>query len=163
MTKDADALEKYKECKVLFRKESQKLRANEEEDVVNKQNSKCFFRFLNSRLKNSKTAPFLIDDSNVTYSDDNEKAEFFNNYFASVFTNDNGLSPYITYQDTPVIEKIVFDENSVFLALKNTNASLSVDPDGLCAYFLKKSSFSICKPLAHIFMISYETGNIPDF
>ena len=43
------------------------------------------------------------------------------------------------------------------------NASLSVDPDGLCAYFLKKSSFSICKPLAHIFMISYETENIPDF
>ena len=36
---------------------------------------------MNCRLKNSKTAPFLIDVTKNVYSEDREKAELFNDYF----------------------------------------------------------------------------------
>jgi len=48
-----------------------------------------FFRF----LKNAKTAPFLYDNNGTVVYDDVEKANLFNDYFASVFTEDGGVLP----------------------------------------------------------------------
>ena len=67
-------LNKYKECDVLFRKESVNLKIQEEQNVLKKNDLKSFYKFMNGRLKNSKTAPFLIDATKKVYSEDIEKA-----------------------------------------------------------------------------------------
>ena len=39
--------------------------------------------------------------------------------------------------------------------------SFSCDADGLCSYFLKKLSFSLCKPLSYIFQFCFSKASLP--
>ena len=117
---------------------------------------------MNGRLKNSKTAPFLIDATKKVYSEDIEKAELFNDHFISVFTEDNQNANAFLKLNQVKMTKLSFNEDMVCVDLRKMKASLSIDPDGLCAFFLKKISFSVCRPLSHIFNICYETGILLD-
>ena len=101
-----------------------------------------FFKFMNVRLKNSKSAPFLVDDNYVRYSEDGEKANLFNNYFCSVFTEDDGKSNIFLSKTESNILDIIFDEFSVQKAMRKMKSSFSLDPDGFCSFFLKRLSFS---------------------
>jgi len=57
---------------------------------------------------------------------------------------------------------VVFSDETVFQALKNMKTSFSSDTDGLCYFFLKKLSFSLCKPLSRVFEVSFNVGRVPD-
>ena len=82
-TRSAFDLNKYKKCDALFKQESANLKIKEESDILKNNNVRSFYKFMNCRLKNSKTAPFLIDVTKNVYSEDIEKAELFNDYFSS--------------------------------------------------------------------------------
>jgi len=57
-----------------------------------------------------------------------------------------------------ILKNVVFSEETVFQALKNMKSSFSRDPDG----FLKKLSFSLCKPLCRVFEFSFNVGKVPE-
>jgi hypothetical protein len=59
------------------------------------------------------------------------------------------------------LSNVHFTDEAILRAIKNMKPSLSVGPDGLCAYFLKQISFSILQPLKTIFEVSFRTGIIP--
>jgi len=87
----------------------------------------------------------------------------FNDYFASVFTVDNGVLPNISSRTTEDIscESVVFTKDIVcksLLALKPTTSS---GPDGLPNVLLKKLAYSVCTPLHYIFDSSFKSHQLP--
>ena len=69
--------------------------------------------------------------------------------------------PSFNVRSEGCLHHVIFSEEIVFQALKNMKFSLSCDPDGLSSYFLKKLSFSLCKPLSQVFEFSFNFGCLP--
>jgi len=162
LIKDLSDLMKFKQCNALFKKEALKLRINEEQELFKSKDMSKFFKFVNARLKNAKTASFLKNDDGTILHDDFEKANLFNEYFASVFTTDDGILPNLYARTDDELDNVEFSEETVFKAVKAMKSSFSIDPDGLCSFFLKKVSFSLCKPLSRVFEFSFNFGKVPE-
>ena len=91
---------------------------NEEKQLFKSKDLSKFFKFVNARLKNSKTTPFLNNGNGTDIYEDIYKANLFNDYFASVFTTDNGLLPYFNVRSEGSLHHVIFSEEIVFQALK---------------------------------------------
>ena len=152
---------KFKEFSSQFKQESLNLCVKEEQNLMKSNDTSKFFKFMNARLKNLKSAPLLVDDNGNRYSENVEKANLFNNYFCSVFTKDDGKSNVFPFKTESKLLNLCFDEVCVQNAMKNMKSSFSIDPDGLCSFFLKRLSFSLCKPLSKIFKLSYQSSRLP--
>ena len=133
-------------------------------ELIRKHNLGSFYNFVNKKLN----TPFDIrqikkPDGELT-NNPNEIAEIFNNYFASVFTTDNGSTPVITPRvaDDTTLTSIVFTPHIIERTLKSLNPSTSAGPDGLPNIFLKKCASSIALPLCHIFDISFKDSVVPE-
>ena len=121
---------------------------------------KNFFKFFNSKLKVSSQIPDLIFGDNLL-SDNTVKANAFNNFFGSVFTADNSVIPNLVNTIDHTDIRVKFTPESILEVLNKLKPSLSVGPDGLCAYFIKKLKYTLCLPLSIIFEVSYRTGKLP--
>ena len=109
--------------------------------------------YINSCLKICPTINSLCcDDNSVTYSDP-EKCELFNNYFSSVFTNEDcssipslqlnrGIVPLTDIEMTPAI---VFDN------LMHLDPSKSLGPEGWLILSLKEMAQQLCAPLCILY------------
>ena len=136
--------------------------SEQEKDLLKKGYSvKLFYNFVNKRLNIRKPIPDL-DVNGTAISDAKEKGELFNNFFASVFTTDNGILPQQAesqnFQDYP---QISFDRSKIVTALCKLKPTFSVGPDGLCAYFIKQIKEVLVDPLATLFEVSYRLGELP--
>ena len=96
-------------------------------------------------------APLLDPVRNLLLSDQ-EKADFINNYFSSVFTDDNGRLPNFKSRiptDDPGICDVEINQEVIhILKLKS---STGPGPDGLPAVFFKHTISSITFPLSVLF------------
>jgi len=108
LSKDLSDLFNFKKCNALFKKEALKIRIKEEQDLFKSKDMSKFFKFVNARLKNAKTAPFLNDNNGTIVYDDVEKANLFNDYFASVFTEDDGVLPNFEARSEMNLKNVVF-------------------------------------------------------
>ena len=136
----------------------------QKEDNLLKKGSdlKEFFRFFNSKLKVAPRIPDIVLDNQIL-SDDISRSIAFNNFFGSVFiTDDLNIPEFHNIVNNTVIS-MKFTAEIVLDALNKLKASLSVGPDGLCAFFLKKLKYVLCQPLSIIFEVSYRTGELPSF
>ena len=84
---------------------------------------------------------------------DKEKANLFNNYFASVCTTDNGDIPAVKkiVPDSVALDDIDFNRNVVLRALKKIKLSESSGPDNLPPVFFRKLSNVLAGPLSILF------------
>ena len=61
-----------------------------------KKNKKGFYRYVNQKRKAQDVVPLLVSNKGRLVTVDKEKAEVFNNFFASIFTcNCSTLSPQV--------------------------------------------------------------------
>ena len=112
-SRNSEDLRRYKEVNSLFKLESNHSRMIEEETLIKSNDPSKFFKFVNNRLKNHKTAPFITNNNGVIVYDDKEKAELFNRFFSSVFTIDDGSLPYLGQKTDDRLSNIVFTEDIV--------------------------------------------------
>ena len=78
-----------------------------------------------------------------------------------MLTQDDVKSNVFPFKTDSKLFNLCFDEVCVQNAMKNIKSSFSIDPDGLCSFFLKRLSFSLCKPLSKIFKLSYQSSRLP--
>jgi len=87
-TNNPDTRKNYNTCLRNIKNFLYAERCDEENKILDRINSKTFFKFVNSNLNMKESVPVLIDNDK-TYTSDTEKAEILNKYFISVFTQDN--------------------------------------------------------------------------
>ena len=128
-----------------------------------KDNPKTFWSYVRSKTKSRTGIADLKGENGQMLSTDIDKANALNDFFASVFTNeDTQQVPFfdLRYHGTPITE-VITSRDKILKELKNLNISKSMGPDGCHPRFLKETSSVICEPLETIFNKSYYSGEVP--
>ena len=127
-----------------------------------KSNPKAFFKYANSKLKTRCAVPNLMQSNGTLTDNDNDKAEELNNYFKSVFTNEDLASiPAFENQSDILLEDIEINEAIVFKQLENLKVNKSPGPDCLHPRLLKELSSELKGPLTILFKRSLGEGLLP--
>ena len=122
-------------------------------------NSKQFYRYANSRLKQCQgIGPIEVDGRILV--DDPEKATAFMAFFGSVYELHSVPVPLSGDTDDPA-PTISFTVEDVEPALRSLPAKLSVTPEGIPPFFYKRLSSSLAVPLRMLFSRSYLDSDVP--
>ena len=108
-----------------------------------KQNPKAFYQYIASKTLKKEGVSDLTDKDGVLKSNDKDKSNILNNFFSSVFTQeDNTNIPEFIYDkeiNTP-LNTCSISIQDMENALNNLNISKSPGPDNFHPHFLKFSS-----------------------
>ena len=137
---------------------------NKELNLISSASNRKFFSYVNSKLKSRFTFPTIVDLAGGEAVSDIEKAELFNNHFASVCTVDNGASPkFVDVSGGYLFTELKFQPDSVFRILHRLSDSMVCGPDGIPSSFYKTFSAELTMPLYHLYDFSLRTYHLYDF
>jgi hypothetical protein len=125
--------------------------------------SKSFYRYIRQNRENgSNIVPDLVCQ-NVTAKTSMEKANILNQFFESVFVDDDGASLPQDFKSIPADEvDIVVSPEGVLKLLKDIDVSKSCGPDNITGILLKTFAICIKESLTQIFRYSLLSGSLPD-
>ncbi len=129
---------------------------------LTKSNSKAFWKYVKSKLKN-KDPVAELDTESGRVSTDQGKANELNKFFKSVFTiEDNNNIPTLPRKnyENP-LNHININENEVREYLEDLNINKSPGPDKLNPRVLKEASSQLAKPFAILYKQSLSEGKLP--
>ncbi|CAM4602829.1 unnamed protein product [Caretta caretta] len=128
-----------------------------------KSNKKGFFRYVGNKKKAKESVGPLLNEGGNLVTEDVEKANVLNAFFASVFTNKVssqtaalGITKWARDGQPSVEIEVVRDY------LEKLDVHKSMGPDELHPRVLKELAAVIAEPLAIIFENSWRTGEVPD-
>ena len=127
-----------------------------------KLNPKRIYAYINSKTKIKECIRALRESNEKITTDTTQIANTLNNYFASVFCNEE-------IDDLPICEEScdvkcvdpLFDKSIIKLKLMQLNTNKAIGVDKIHPKVLKECSESLSKPLSIIFNSSYLTGSLP--
>jgi len=106
--------------------------------------------------------PALYHNDSVI-SDDQDKADAFNTYFASISDIDTSQAtlPPLHLLDNPRMDTINVTERDIQDIIKSLKSSKACGPDSVSHTLLKEDAPIIAKPLCKLFTKSLQTGQFP--
>ena len=119
---------------------------SQENNVLKKKSLSFFYSYVNSKLTTSQCIPPLIDSNDNLAVSNHDKCTVLNDYFASVFTADDGLLPEFVprLSENKSLNYLLFPFDKVLKTLKSLPSKCS---DGFPAFFLKVFSPGYCFPI----------------
>ncbi|CAM4531860.1 unnamed protein product, partial [Lepidochelys olivacea] len=148
-------------CRNGIRKAKSHLELQLARDV--KSNKRGFFRYVGNKKKAKESVGPLLKEGGNLVTEDVEKANVLNAFFASVFTNKVssqttalGSTAWGGGGQPSVKEEVVGDY------LEKLDAHKSMGPDVLHPRVLKELADVIAEPLAIIFENSWRSGEVPE-
>ena len=117
-----------------------------------KTNPKAFQRYGNSKLKNKPRLRDLKNIEGAVVQGDKEKMDLLNEYFASVYTQENieNLPSFESKYDGPPFSKPYITVDTVRKQLLKLNVNKANGPDGLHPPVLRETAALISKPMCHL-------------
>ena len=113
--------------------------------------------------KRSNSIPSIVHNG-AQYNTASDKAEVFNNYFASqqqlCFPNHHELPPLII-ETVNNLDKITVSEHEVKKILQQLDTNKATGPDNVGNLLLKKCASSLNKSLTSLFNKSFDLGQVP--
>ncbi|CAM4582215.1 unnamed protein product [Caretta caretta] len=157
--------EEYKNSAQACRNEIRRAKLHLELQLARdvKSNKKGFFRYVGNKKKAKESVGPLMNEGGNLVTEDVEKANVLNAFFASVFTNKVSSQTAVLGITTwgidgqPSVEKEVVRDY-----LEKLDVHKSMGPDELHPRVLKELAAVIAEPLAIIFENSWQTGEVPD-
>ncbi|CAM4575936.1 unnamed protein product [Lepidochelys kempii] len=157
--------EEYKNIANACRSEIRKAKSHLELQLARdvKSNKKGFFRYVSKKKKVKESMGPLLNEGGNLVTEDMEKANVLNAFFASVFTNKVSSQTAALGStawgggDRPSVEKEVVRDY-----LEKLDEHKSMGPDGLHPRVLKELADVIAAPLAIISENSWPSGEVPD-
>ncbi|CAM5085029.1 unnamed protein product [Eretmochelys imbricata] len=157
--------EEYKNIARACRNEIRRAKSHLELQLARdvKSNKKGFFRYVGNKKKAKESVGPLLNEGGNLVTEDVEKANVLNAFFASVFTNKVssqtaalGITKWGRDGQPSVEIEVVRDY------LEKLDVHKSMGPDELHPRVLKELADVIAEPLAIIFENSWRTGEVPD-
>ena len=151
-----------------IRRETKKLikasKKNLEEYIAeaSKSNPKEFYSYVNKKKTLACGIGPLIKENKLT-NDENEMASILNNFFASVFTNEDCTSyqPLEHKSTQNILQQISIEEIDVLRVIDKIKVNKSPGPDKISPRVLHEVKFQISKPLSILFNKSLALGKVP--
>jgi len=157
--------DKYKaisdECKTAVRR----YEIAKENEVINSDNLGKFYRYVNNKMSCRSGVGALINKAGEHVTTDIEKSNVLNEYFSSVCTKDNGITPpfNISIPSDTSIHTVKFDVVKLLKAIKkikNKN-KLSCGPDGYPLKLLTALAPVLVGPLSQMYDSFMSVGKLP--
>uniref|UniRef100_A0A1X7TVM9 Reverse transcriptase domain-containing protein n=1 Tax=Amphimedon queenslandica TaxID=400682 RepID=A0A1X7TVM9_AMPQE len=157
----------------------QKLIKEEETFAINYSNAKCsyerqlvtdsqphlshVFQYIRT-MTNSDGLPHTLFSESQSATSSFDKAELFNKYFFSVFTQRTSVSTF--NYDTPPpncdhVSSICCEEDEVYRVLSSLDGSKALGIDGIGPLYLKKCAVALTPPITHLFNLSLSSHSLP--
>ncbi|MEW8545341.1 MAG: reverse transcriptase family protein, partial [Candidatus Thiodiazotropha sp.] len=127
-----------------------------------KDNPKSFWSFVREKTNVKSGINDLQNDQGEKIKEDTEKCELLNDFFTSVFTNEQSEPPTFDSQIDNNISEIQVTKEKVLNLLKNVNPSKSAGADGLHPRFIKETAETLTLPVFILFNKSLSEGSVPD-
>ena len=131
-------------------------------------NPRPFWRWLKSTRNGKTTIPDISNpDGTNAATSVLQKATIFNNYFSTVFTQEDSsnipvLEEELKSNSNPTtIEDLDFNSADVLEELSNINVNKCGGPDGIPAILLKEGAQPIAPILTRVLNVSLEVGSLP--
>ena len=150
------------ELRSLTRKLQQEFEKKLAQEV--KGNPKAFWKYAQSRLKTKTRIDDLEREDGSRATTGVEKAEEFNTFFSSVFTQEDVEEiPTLDYEfpGSP-LEDIQISPDLIMKKLKKLNCCKSPGPDGWHPRVLVELAQQLCKPLSILFRKSLDCSSLAD-
>ena len=153
-------VKKTKECRTILH--LQRITANM------KSNPRQFWRWLKS-TRNGRTdlPPIQPLDGEEALTTDEQKADLFNHFFSSVFTEEDhdnmpGLIEELNQSANPdCLRNFTIDQEAVLLELSHLDTNKCGGPDRIPSILLKEGAVSIAPSLTRIYNLSLSLGMLP--
>ena len=145
--------------------EVKKAKKNKEQNIAQniKNNPKLFFRYVNSKIKSKEGVSNLKkNDGNLT-ENDQEKTEVLNNFFQSVYTQEDKTNiPKFENKTDKILSSIEVTQQDIQNALQKLNINKSQGPDLIHPRLLKELAEQLAYPLKKLFDKTMKDGKIPN-
>ena len=164
-TQDPLDMARFKASRNKLRSLTRNLRQTFERRLVSdiKHNPRAFWRYSNTRVKTRPVVGDLRSSTGETVNTDKRKADILNTFFASVFTQEEGLDlPVPTAQEgTPELSDIEISAESVERKLLGLNPYSAPGPDSIHPQVLREARHILSTPLSILYHKSLDTGSVP--
>ena len=131
-----------------------------------KKNPKQFYAYLKSKTSNRESVgPLKKDGSQDFESDDTVMAGMLNEFFSSVFTDEDLGDipvPDQAYRGNEPLMDIEITEEKVKKKIESLRLGAAPGPDGITPRLIKTLSDSLTSPLAMLFRRSMSEGIVPE-
>ena len=168
VSKEGKDYEKYIKRRNECTREIRKAKKKHEQNIANdsKNNPTKFWKYVNEKCKTNVGISSLKSKDGSLIDTDKGKAEVLNEFFTSVFLNEDTTNlPKVaegSFSNGKLIQDIMIDEKIVEKRLKELNAQKAQGPDKIPPRVLKELHKELAKPLCILFKKSLESGKIPN-
>jgi len=119
------------------------------------------YQYIKSITKSS-SLPSILKYNQLTVNTDLDKANVFNKYFFSVYTDNSSCSLDLSHPQPPSqLADISITHDEVFQVLCSLNTNKASGSDNIGPTLLKNCASSLTYPLHHLFSLSLQTSVIP--
>ena len=112
-------------------------------------------------ITKSNSLPSILKYNQLTVNTDLDKANVFNEYFFSVYTDNSSCSDLLHPQPPSQLADISITHDEVFQVLCSLNTKKASGSDNIGPTLLKNCASSLTYPLHHLFSLSLQTNVIP--
>ena len=160
---NTDLFAAYRDAEHKCRYLMQQYEMKREQNVIECNNAGTFFNFINNKLLCKRGLGALKNDNGDLITDDGDRANLLNDYFASMGTSDNGIIPDLerVVPEKSNLENIEFTSDNIYAAIRKLRLNGASGPDGFPLRLFKTLASCLSAPLSLLFSSFMSIGKVP--